>query len=230
MAISVDTVYQRVLALANKEQRGYITPQEFNLLAGQAQMEIFEQYFYDAKSEDANLKNSTEFSNVDEILDEKISVFKTSGDVIISSGGEFGVLPTDLYRLGNVYNNSSMVEVEEITSTEAMYLLQSPLTSPTIQFPAFVRSSNSIINVYPNLSSISCNYIRLPSTPQWGYVVVNEKALYNNGTSTNFEIHIGDSSELVYKILSLAGIVIAKPGLGTYGDQQINTQKTQEKQ
>ena len=25
--ISIDTVYQRVLALANKEQRGYITPQ-----------------------------------------------------------------------------------------------------------------------------------------------------------------------------------------------------------
>ena len=33
MAISADTVYQRVLALANKEQRGYVTPQEFNLLA-----------------------------------------------------------------------------------------------------------------------------------------------------------------------------------------------------
>ena len=47
MAISIDTVYQRVLALANKEQRGYITPQEFNLLANQAQVEIFEQYFYD---------------------------------------------------------------------------------------------------------------------------------------------------------------------------------------
>ena len=29
--IKVDTVYQRVLAIANKEQRGYITPQEFNL-------------------------------------------------------------------------------------------------------------------------------------------------------------------------------------------------------
>ena len=31
--VSIDTVYQRVLALANKEQRGYITPQEFNLFA-----------------------------------------------------------------------------------------------------------------------------------------------------------------------------------------------------
>ena len=47
MAVNIDTVYQRVLALANKEQRGYITPQEFNLLANQAQQEIFEQYFYD---------------------------------------------------------------------------------------------------------------------------------------------------------------------------------------
>ena len=36
MAVSVDTVYQRVLAIANKEQRGYITPQEFNLFANQA--------------------------------------------------------------------------------------------------------------------------------------------------------------------------------------------------
>ena len=47
MAVSLDTVYQRVLAIANKEQRGYITPQEFNLFANQAQMDIFEQYFYD---------------------------------------------------------------------------------------------------------------------------------------------------------------------------------------
>ena len=47
--VNIDSVYQTVQALANKEQRGYITPQEFNLLANQAQLEIFEQYFYDIK-------------------------------------------------------------------------------------------------------------------------------------------------------------------------------------
>ena len=45
--VNIDTVYQTVLALANKEQRGYITPQEFNLFAHQAQMDIYENYFYD---------------------------------------------------------------------------------------------------------------------------------------------------------------------------------------
>ena len=41
MPISIDTVYQRVLAITNKEQRGYVTPLEFNLIANQAQLLIF---------------------------------------------------------------------------------------------------------------------------------------------------------------------------------------------
>ena len=45
--VRIDDVYQKVLAIANKEQRGYITPQEVNLFADHAQMSIFEQYFYD---------------------------------------------------------------------------------------------------------------------------------------------------------------------------------------
>ena len=35
------------MAIINKDNNGYITPDEFNLFAKQAQLEIFEQYFYD---------------------------------------------------------------------------------------------------------------------------------------------------------------------------------------
>ena len=44
MAVNIDNVYQKVLAIANKEQRGYITPQEFNLMADKAQNEIYDNY------------------------------------------------------------------------------------------------------------------------------------------------------------------------------------------
>ena len=76
MAISVDTVYQRVLVLANKEQRGYITPQEFNLLANQAQQEIFEQYFYDLNQRSRIEPESAGVSGEEDLnifLSEKIS-------------------------------------------------------------------------------------------------------------------------------------------------------------
>ena len=45
MAINVNTVYQTVLLILNKEQRGYMTPVEFNKTGTQAQLEIFETYF-----------------------------------------------------------------------------------------------------------------------------------------------------------------------------------------
>ena len=46
MAVNINSVYQKVLTLLNKEQRGYLTPQEFNLLADRAKNEIYENYFH----------------------------------------------------------------------------------------------------------------------------------------------------------------------------------------
>ncbi len=76
MAISVDTVYQRVQAILNKENRGYMTPQEYNLLANQAQLEIFEQYFYDLGQFNRLGEINSEYANVIDNIKEKISLFK----------------------------------------------------------------------------------------------------------------------------------------------------------
>ena len=70
--ISIDTIYQKVLAIANKEQRGYITPQEFNLFADQAQLQIFEQYFYDNNQFSRIPGNQTEYSDMLDILREEL--------------------------------------------------------------------------------------------------------------------------------------------------------------
>ena len=76
MPVNIDTVYQRVLAIANKEQRGFVTPQEFNLFANQAQMEIFEQYFEELNQQLRLPENDSEYANRVKNLDEKIDIFK----------------------------------------------------------------------------------------------------------------------------------------------------------
>ena len=105
MAVNVDTVYQRVLALANKEQRGYVTPLEFNLLANQAQLDIFEQYFYDINQFAVTDDIGAEYSDAVDTLEEKISIFETSGTV---AGG--AMLPSNLYRIGTVIFGGNEVE------------------------------------------------------------------------------------------------------------------------
>ena len=99
--VNIDTVYQRVLAIANKEQRGYITPQEFNLFANQAQLDIFEQYFYDLNQFMRIPGNDTTYADQVDIIQEKIDVFeKFRQDVSMTSGG-VGALPTH-YRMGEL--------------------------------------------------------------------------------------------------------------------------------
>ena len=70
MAISVDTVYQTVLAIANKEQNGYITPQEFNLFADHAQMDIFEQYFYDLNQRQRTQGTEIDYADITTNIEE----------------------------------------------------------------------------------------------------------------------------------------------------------------
>ena len=224
--ILIDTVYQRVLALANKEQRGYITPLEFNLLANQAQLDIFEQYFYDINQFAVTDDIGIEYSSPIDTLEEKISIFETSG--VVANGA---TLPSDLYKIGTVIYNGR--EVEQIEQKKFLYASASPLTSPTDQRPIYTRNGN-VITVYGSdlniiTSNVTCNYIKKPSEVNWGYNVVAGKALYNAGSAINFELHGSEETKLVIKILELAGIVINKPGLVSIASQKEANKLQQEK-
>ena len=126
--IFVDTVYQRVLALANKEQRGYITPQEFNLFACQAQLEIIEQYFYDINRFGRFHGNDTEYSDMLNLLNEKVLEITTSATLSVTANTGVAALPGNLYKLGTVTMGG--VEADFMSVSEVVKLNNSILTRP----------------------------------------------------------------------------------------------------
>ena len=234
MAISVDTVYQRVLAVLNKEQRGYLTPQEFNLFANQAQRDIFEQYFYDINQFGRLHGNDTEYSDMLNILNEKISIFEAEGTV--TSGT---TLPSDLYRLGTIkvsYTDpitsaSKIAEAERINKNEYLYITQSPMATPTVSRPVYIRDENGV-RVYGATqltTGVTCNYIKVPTDVEWNYTVVLGVPQYNASTSTNFQLHESEEPELVEKILELSGLLLKDPGVYQIANQEELERIQQEK-
>ena len=212
MAVSIDTVYQRVLTLANKEQRGYITPQEFNLFANQIQMDILEQYFYDINQWSRQHGNSTEYSDMLRVISEKLSCLNILLPNQPVANGVISVA-NDIYKLGSICVSDSQVVIEEVNHNEYKSMQLSPLTRPTVSRPIYVNRNNGL-SIYPNtISSVDVSYIKKPVKAEWAYVVVNDKALYNDNISVDFELHASEESELVYKILMLSGIAIEKPEL-----------------
>ena len=63
MAINVDTVYKTVLLILNQQQRGYMTPDEFNKVAAQVQLNIFEGYLEELNQQYRVPQNNTEYSD-----------------------------------------------------------------------------------------------------------------------------------------------------------------------
>ena len=230
MAVSIDTVYQRVLALANKEQRGYITPQEFNLLANQAQMMIFEQYFYDLNKFIVGTENDTVHANTVDILKEKIGLFETSsGITLVNNFANLNTL-TRFYRLSSIIGSNGVI-LEGISKKDRRLFNQSPLARPSTSRPVYTvdRVNSSLEVLAYNLPTVTVDYIQLPLPANWGYVITLGEAMYNASISQNFELHTSEETLLVIKILELAGIVLNKQGLAQAAGNEEMEMITQQK-
>ena len=239
--VSVDTVYQRVLALANKEQRGYITPQEFNLYANQAQMEIFEQYFYDSNQFGRVPGNDSEYHDMVDLIDEKLYPFKKSDAVSTGDSGDSYYRLGDVYALESGYSPantdpfSKSVVVEEIRQGDLIKTQNSPLTRATNNRPIYYIQSGKMYffpETAPSGWKYRAFYIQKPAKANWTYVVVDEKPLYNSSAidHQNFELHISEESKLVIKILQLAGVGIKDLNLAQIAGKKEASVKQQEKQ
>ena len=153
MAINVNTVYQTVLLILKKEQRGYMTPTEFNTIATQVQLEIFEKYFDDLNQQLRVPQADTDYADRQENIDEKIAIFKTFGEAVYTSAGSlsyFTLPETDayssivsFYRLGNVLYNDEKI-VQRLDRHEFYYVNQSKLTRPTTKNPVYLYENEKL--------------------------------------------------------------------------------------
>ena len=64
MAISINKVYRTVLSIMNKEGRGFLTPDQFNRIGREVQLDLLERAFFDynkaVNKEKANIKQLVE--------------------------------------------------------------------------------------------------------------------------------------------------------------------------
>ena len=243
MAVSIDRVYQKVLAFANKEQRGYITPQEFNLFADQAQMEIFEQYFYDTNQFKRLPGNDSEYHDMVDLIDEKLYAFKRADAVVDGTNINAYYRLGDVYALQSNYSQSDpdplskSVCVEEIKQGDLIKTQNSPLTRATNSRPVYwVRNGymSFLPKVAPNNGEYRAYYIIKPEKPNWTYLIdaTTQNALYNPNASDHqdFELHVSEEPKLVIKILQLVGVNMKDYNLAQLAGQKEVSVKQQEKQ
>ncbi len=225
--VNIDNVYKTVLVITNKDNRGYITPEEFNRLADQAQNEIFASYFAKEASYELNAFLESDFSDPTTYLAEKINVFYKSGDLTLANG--IFTYPSDLYRVGIISVDN--IVADRVSHEEVKYINLSPLTYPVKTQPIYTLGDLGV-TVYPDTitTGVKADYLKTPIRPKWGYVMpstaqiaagvpnepIYDPTVFDPATdsyttpakSLNFELHPSEENNLVIRILTYAGVVI----------------------
>ena len=228
--VNINTVYNAVLVITNKDNRGYITPEEFNSLATQAQESIFASYFmremtYEMQTGGSNIQS--DFSNPSLTAAQKISAFYNTA-TLTRAAGVF-TYPIDFYKLGVV--NVNEVAADHASHEEIKYINLSPLAYPVASQPVYTLNKEGV-KIYPSTvtTGVTLDYLSKPVKPKWGYIMptaqqiaagVPNEPIYDptqfdpatdsytaTAKSYNFSLDPSEQSELIVRILSYAGVVI----------------------
>jgi len=207
--VSVYQVYQSLKDVANKEQKGFITPQVFNNFASLAQLNIYNEMFselVDAKRiSRQNLDPGRDKSIRKQKLEDLSFYIKRSelGVNDTTTIGPLGVTkPADMSRLISVVAdvnidsevNEDIVQCQLIYDPEKIsYLLSSNLSKPSLEFPVALISG-SAIEVFPSeVDYIELTYYSKPGSITSGGNIVTtpphyafNSASFGNGESEFF--------------------------------------------
>jgi hypothetical protein len=215
MAISVNKVYRAVLSIINKEGRGFLTPDQFNRIGRQVQLDLLEKAFYDynkAMNKRKSFITSNEYANLPKNIKEKIDLFSKEAALVITTG--VAPVPSDLYRVINIFTTDRTINIQEVNKSDLSYINASKLTAPSTSYPVYYREGSNIKLFPTTLSSANIDYIKLPADPIWAYTSgANSSYAWDSTNSVNFELHESDEVDLVVKILAYVGVIIKDPAI-----------------
>jgi len=146
----INTVRETVLSILNKNNYGYISPIDFNLFAEQAQLDLFEDYFYyinkTINAENARL-SGIGHADLARQTNEVIDTFTQYRSLPQTAGSnQTFTLPPDWYTIVEVQRGvvdgggelESQMEAERVSEYNIRRLLRSNLTAPSKEFPAYI--------------------------------------------------------------------------------------------
>lgn len=224
MFASIVNVYNAVKDLANKDQRGFVTPTTFNRFAQQAQLNVYNNLFRELeeykRSSRQNINAGRDKSRRKQI-EEDLSYF-SSKKVLGKTGGLF--LKTDIDDLSRIISISTNGGVLMGNMTRSVIdlcydedkierILSSDLSAPSEAHPVALISND--IEVFPSsINKILVRYYKVPQsrdnngTRSFGQPTLNTTVdnLPDPTTSLHFELPEHYESELTLEIAKMIGL------------------------
>lgn len=218
--ISVNQSRNTILFLLNKSNRGFISPEVGDSFMNLAQLDLFEQVFFDYtnwKNKQNRRLTNTEYSDISKNLQEIIDIFSeyTTPDNFTynPTTNVWGYTGNDLYRTENlslVDAADKKVDIELVNKSELNILNNSQNAHPTLLYPVYVKLGESyrIFPLVPTGYNAEMFYIRRPKTPKWTYNISQGNPIFNASSPDLQNIELPESmfAKFIVRVMLYCGV------------------------
>ena len=202
--LGVDDVFRFVQFVANKESRGWISPEEFLIAAEVAQLSLYselEALYAQTKTVHASLRPFVAFTVT--LIDADSFPVRFRIPIvasIVAGGGTVGA------------------EVKEIDIAELPGIISSTMVAPSVDYPVYyINGEDNEVYILPDTVTMKINYLKAPIPPVWGYTVsASGRPVYAEVSSTNFGFDPSLFTDISMRILANIGINIGKEEVTQY--------------
>ena len=199
----INSVRETVLSVLNKNNYGYVSPQDFNLFAKQAQLDLFEdifyQYNYQINKETAR-QSGTGYANITKGIVEVIDLFSVLSPLTLQQDGAGNNVISNIYQMPSelttgsdyylinkvlCYNNQL---VSSTTTGNTDYKLvdnTQNFTSTSIPVGSLVVNINSANPIYAYVTAVDSTSVLSLSANVMG--TIEDYVIYNNVISAEAE-------------------------------------------
>lgn len=204
-------------AIANKDQTGNaMTPSEYNSYLARANEDKFR---FEYGLRERGPQNPIYFQSNQNSTD-ALRPFVSDATIIAATPTLF-ILPTDYIHLISAANyiGTSPRPITFVNRDEMNQIQIDPIAFPTEDYPYGTVERSQMV-IYPStIDGVYFTYLRRPTTPVWGYTIINDEAIYNPVTSTQLEWNSVYHIDIARLILAYLGINFRDSDLLTYAEQ-----------
>jgi hypothetical protein len=231
--MTIDEVYKLVQVFANKEQRGFISPSDFNLLAKQAELELYNKRLSIIKQKSPTRKSQGLYAESlsPEMARQDIATFLTRSDMNVTTQtrpylGVTVAVASDyvesmFINTDEHHDISTNIPVDIVEPKDINQILRSSLVKPSMEYPVALLGSEGVtlkvFSMFPDTITkvIAYHYLNT-NTPKWSYVTVAGKPVHDSSSSNQFKISSRCHGEIVVKILEYLGVSIREADVVQY--------------
>lgn len=216
--MSVDFVYQLMQFLVNKNQNGYLTPDEFNLIINQAALSYLDFLLGDFPTYQYGKAQPKVQFGMNESVRQSLAAFIDAPTTLTIDNTGLAPYPADYQQMDAMYD-ANMNRIRFVPQHKLYSYLNSTI-DPIASNPVYLVESGGF-RFYPiTQGTAKLSYVHTPATIFWNSDLdSNGRPIYQSTGSTDPDFYDVDCFEITSRALAMVGVNLQAQQISAYANQ-----------